>query len=59
MKHTLIFFEPLTAWREVQVTDQRTMVDYAHCLKYLVDERYPQAEVIRLVQDNLNTHKPV
>ena len=58
MKHTLIFFEPLTAWREVQVTDQRTMVDYAHCLKYLVDERYPQAEVIRLVQDNLNTHKP-
>lgn len=49
-----IFFEPLAAWREVQVTDQRTMVDYAHCPKYLVDERYPQAEVIRF----LNTHKP-
>ena len=53
-----MFFEPLAAWREVKVTDQRTMIDYAHCLKYLVDERYPQAEVIRVVQDNLNTHKP-
>jgi hypothetical protein len=53
-----MFFEPLTAWRQVQVTEQHTMIDYAHCLKYLVDERYPQAEVIRLVQDNLNTHKP-
>lgn len=53
-----MFFEPLAAWREVKVTDQRTMIDYAHCMKYLVDERYPQAEVIRVVQDNLNTHKP-
>jgi hypothetical protein len=53
-----MFFEPLTAWREVKVTDQRTMIDYAHCMKYLVDERYPQAEIIRVVQDNLNTHKP-
>lgn len=53
-----MFFEPLAAWREVKVTDQRTMIDYAHCMKYLVDERYPQAEVIRVVEDNLNTHKP-
>lgn len=53
-----MFFEPLAVWREVKVTDQRTMLDYAHCMKYLVDERYPQAEVIRVVQDNLNTHKP-
>jgi len=53
-----MFFEPLAAWREVKVTDQRTMIDYAHCMKYLVDERYPQAEMIRVVEDNLNTHKP-
>jgi hypothetical protein len=27
-------------------------------VKWLVDERYPEAEVIRVVLDNLNTHKP-
>jgi hypothetical protein len=53
-----VFSEPLIAWRQVDVTDQRTMIDYAHCMKYLVDERYPNAELIRVVQDNLNTHKP-
>lgn len=53
-----MFFEPLSAWRHVTVTDQRTLVDYAHCMKYLVDECYPEVEVIRVVQDNLNTHKP-
>ena len=53
-----MFFESLAAWRKVKVTDQRTMLDYAYCMKYLVDERYPEAEVIRVIQDNLNTHKP-
>ena len=53
-----VFSEPLVAWRQVDVTDQRTMIDYAHCMKYLVDERYPNAKLIRVVQDNLNTHKP-
>lgn len=52
-----MFFEPLKAWRHVEVTDQRTMIDYAHCMKELVDVHYPQAAVIRVVQDNLNTHK--
>ena len=52
-----VFSEPLIAWRQVDVTDQRTMIDYAHCMKYLVDERYPTAKLIRVVQDNLNTHK--
>lgn len=52
-----IFSEPLVAWRNVEVTDQRTMIDYAHCMKYLADERYPDALVIRVVQDNLSTHK--
>lgn len=53
-----MFSEPLAAWRQVEVTDRRTRLEYAHCLKYLADERYPQATVIRLVQDNLNTHSP-
>lgn len=53
-----MFCEPLAAWRQVEVTDHRTRLESAHCLKYLADERYPQATLIRLVQDNLNTHSP-
>lgn len=53
-----MFCEPLAGWRHVKVTDQRTMIDYAHCMRYLVDERYPDVEVVRVVQDNLNTHVP-
>jgi hypothetical protein len=51
-----MFFEPLKSWRHVEVTEQRTCVDYARQMKYLVDECYPQAQKIRVVQDNLNTH---
>lgn len=52
-----MFFEPLRGWRHVQVTDRHTMIDYAYCLKELVDVWYPDAECIRIVQDNLSTHK--
>jgi hypothetical protein len=51
-----MFFEPFTGWRHVEVTDQRTSMDYAQQMKYLVDERHPEAKKIYLVQDNLNTH---
>nr|WP_236038177.1 IS630 family transposase [Ktedonobacter robiniae] len=50
------FVEPLAGWRHVEMTQQRTKRDYAHCIRWLVDEAYPHAEYIRLVQDNLNTH---
>jgi hypothetical protein len=33
-------------------------VDWAHVVKELVDIRYPEADRIVLVQDNLNTHTP-
>jgi hypothetical protein len=49
---------PLEGQRWVSVTDRRTMVDWAHLIKTLVDERYPNAERLVLVQDNLNTHTP-
>ena len=52
-----MFFEPLKGWRHIDVTDQRTMIDYAYCMKDLVDVFFPDAEVVRVVQDNLNTHK--
>lgn len=48
--------EPLRGWRHMQVTAQRTKVDFAHCLRDLVDQHYPEAKRIRVVLDNLNTH---
>jgi hypothetical protein len=51
-----MFFEPLVGWRHVEVTEQRTQVDYPHQMKYLADERYLSSKKIRLTQDNLNTH---
>jgi hypothetical protein len=50
-------FAPLEGWRHLAVTDQRTMVDFAHCMRDLVDVHFPHAERIVLVMDNLNTHK--
>jgi len=49
-------FEPLGGQRFTQVTDQRTKIDWAHYIKALVDERYPHAESLCLIMDNLNTH---
>jgi hypothetical protein len=51
-----MIFEPLAGQRDVEVTDRRTKKDYAECLRKISDETYPDAEVIVLVQDNLNTH---
>ena len=50
--------EPLAGQRDVEVTDRRTKKDYARCLRRIADEMYPDAELIVLVQDNLNTHSP-
>jgi len=50
--------EPLRGWRHVTVTDQRTALDFARVIRDLVDVRYPEAERIVLVLDNLNTHTP-
>ncbi len=50
--------EPLAGRRWVTVTDRRTAVDWAHQIKDLVDRRYPEAERLVLVLDNLNTHTP-
>jgi hypothetical protein len=52
-----IFFAPLEAWRHIKVTDRRTMIDFAECMRDLVDVHFPEAEKIVLVMDNLNTHK--
>lgn len=50
--------EPLRGKRHVKVTERKTKVDWAHLLKEIADDYYPYVEKIRLVMDNLNTHKP-
>ena len=57
-RNLFMFCEPQGGWRHIAVTAQRTMQDFAEQMRWLVDVRYPEAEVIRLVLDNLNTHKP-
>jgi DDE superfamily endonuclease len=54
--HQLMMCEPLRGWRHVRVSERRTRRDYAQCICELVDDYFPQAKKIRLVQDNLNTH---
>jgi hypothetical protein len=52
-----LFFDLDEGWRHIAITDHRTQIDFAHQMKWLVDERYPNAAVIRVILDNLNTHK--
>ncbi len=49
--------EPLAGWRHVAITERRAMADFAHQMRWLVDEAYPDAPVVRVVLDNLNTHR--
>src|ERR1700755_239370 len=53
-----VTFDPHRGWRNVKITDRRAAVDYAHCMRDLVDVHYPDAACIRVVQDNLSIHKP-
>ena len=53
-----MFTEPLGQWREAHALPRRTSEDWAHQMKWLIDEAYPNAEKIVLVMDNLNTHTP-
>jgi hypothetical protein len=48
--------EPLAGFREVKITERRTMIDWAVFIRDLVDGKYAAAERIVLVMDNLNTH---
>jgi hypothetical protein len=51
-------FEPLAGQRHVTVTEHRTAVDFARVVRDLLEVRYPHAERVVLVMDNLNTHTP-
>ncbi len=51
-----MLFAPLEAWRVVQVHKTRNAGNYAQVIRYLVDECFPDADKVVLVQDNLSTH---
>ena len=48
--------EPLTGRRHVEIAEKRTRREFAHFIRNLLDEHYPEAAKVRLVMDNLNTH---
>jgi hypothetical protein len=48
--------EPLTGRRHIEITQSRTRLDWAQFIKGMLEVRYPKAQKIRLVMDNLNTH---
>jgi hypothetical protein len=51
-----LFTEPLAGWRHAEALPRRTKIDWAHKIKWLVRDQYPEAKKIVLVMDNLNTH---
>ena len=57
-RNLLLACEPLAGWRHVAITERRTMQDFAQQMRWLVDEAYPEIAVVRMVLDNLNTHRP-
>ena len=52
----MMMCEPKRGFRQVDITDRRTKIEFAHCMKQIAN-LYPDATVIRVVLDNLNTHK--
>lgn len=56
MANIFMFFDRHRGWRKAKVTERKTAVDFAECMRELVDKHYPDADVIRVVLDNLVTH---
>lgn len=53
-----LFFDRHRGWRKAKPTERKGNIDFAECMRDLVDVHYPYAEKIRVVLDNLNTHRP-
>jgi hypothetical protein len=53
-----VFLDVHQPWRHVKITDHRAAIDFAECMRDLVDVHYPEAERILVVLDNLSTHSP-
>ncbi len=57
VRNVFMFLEPKAGQRHTLVTARRTKLDWAKAMRYLVDALYPEAPVIDVVMDNLNTHQ--
>lgn len=57
VRELMMICEPQRGWRDVRLMERRTRIDFAHGMQYIV-QSYPHVAVIRVVLDNLNTHKP-
>jgi hypothetical protein len=53
-----VVVDPHAGRRYVAVTERRTKADFARQMKALCDDLYPDADRVRVVLDNLNTHTP-
>lgn len=58
MVNLFMFTAPWLGWRHVKVTDRKGNVDFAECMRDLVDIHFPEADRIRVVLDNFSTHRP-
>ena len=56
VENIYMFFDRHRGWRKVKVTETKKAVDFAECMRELVDQHYPNADTVRVVLDNLNTH---
>jgi len=54
--NVFMFLNAHGPWRHAKVTEHRTAVDFAECMRDLVDTHYPKAALIKVVLDNLSTH---
>jgi hypothetical protein len=57
-RNLFLCFQPWAGRRHVRVTERRTKIDFAQCMRYLVDDLFPEADKVVMVLDNLNTHTP-
>ena len=53
-----LFFDRHRGWRKAKPTEHKCNIDFAECMRDLVDIHYPETEVVRIVLDNLSTHRP-
>ena len=56
VRDLMMISEPKLGLRKVLVTERRTKIEFADTMKHIA-QMYPEAEVVRVVLDNLNTHK--
>ncbi len=56
VRSLMMFYNPIDGWRRVGCRDSRTRIDWAEEVRRLLEEDYPEAQLVTLVCDNLNTH---